>query len=148
MPLWKHSSIGGCEHCRQTFSYSLCHCGFSDCCYAYCENCGSTALLDMWNPMVKKLPPVFPWQQEIKKESEPFILPCRCGGNFRAGACPRCPRCNESISAAFATEFIERNAAGTKKGWRWQRSWHGTYCIVIEDKVVNDNFKVTNGGDI
>jgi hypothetical protein len=40
----------------------------------------------------------------------------------------------------MATAYIEINAPGTKKGWRWQRNWQATYCIVIENRVVNDNF--------
>jgi hypothetical protein len=99
----------------------------------------------MWNPGVEKLPAVFPWQHEINKACESFILACECGGHFRAGASPRCPRCNEPISAVLATEFIERNAPGTKKGWRWQRSWNGTYCIAIENKIANDNFNFPDG---
>jgi hypothetical protein len=140
----KHTNIGECEHCGQTFGYNLCHCGFSDCSYAYCEKCGSVALLSCWNPAVKKLPIVFPWYEEIWKENEPFILACQCGGDFRAGASPRCPRCNEEILADLATHYIEKNALGTKKGWRWQKSWHGLYCIMIEGKVVHDNFNVPN----
>jgi hypothetical protein len=138
----KHDSTGECEHCRQQFRYSIYHCGFSDCCYAYCEKCGSTAVLSMWNPVVKKLPGIFPWQHEINEASEPYILACECGGHFRAGASPRCPHCYEPLSADLATEFIERNASGTKKGWRWQRSWHGTYCIAIENKIANDNYNL------
>jgi hypothetical protein len=42
----------------------------------------------------------------------------------------------------MATGYIETNAPGTKKGWRWQQNWRETYCIVIEDRVVNDNFKL------
>jgi hypothetical protein len=30
----------------------------------------------------------------------------------------------------------------TKKGWRWQRNRHDTYCIVIENRLVEDNFKM------
>lgn len=32
-------------------------------------------------------------------------------------------------SAEKATAWIEANAPGTKKGWRWQRNWIGTYAI-------------------
>jgi hypothetical protein len=45
-------------------------------------------------------------------------------------------------SADTVTVYIEANAPGTKKGLRWQRNWQATYCIVIENRVVNDNFKV------
>jgi hypothetical protein len=40
----------------------------------------------------------------------------------------------------LAAEWLERNAPGTAMGWRWQRSWRGLYCIIIEDRVVHDNW--------
>jgi hypothetical protein len=38
--------IGDCEHCKKKFGYYLIHNGFNDSAYAYCDTCGSTALLD------------------------------------------------------------------------------------------------------
>jgi len=132
---------GTCEHCRQTFGYYLCHCGFGDCSYVYCEKCGRTAILSMWFKELPKLPPCA-WQQEICAAWEPYLSPCECGGAFKKGASPRCPYCNQPLSADEATAYIESNAPGTKKGWRWQRNWQTTYCIVIENRLVNDNFNV------
>jgi hypothetical protein len=43
-----------------------------------------------------------------------------------------------------ATEYIEPQAEGTKKGWRWQRTWTGLYSIIIEDSVVHDVWKKAN----
>lgn len=40
-----------------------------------------------------------------------------------------------------AATWIEADAPGAKRGWRWQRSWRGLYCIIIEDRVVFDNWK-------
>jgi hypothetical protein len=37
-----------------------------------------------------------------------------------------------------ATTYIERNAPGTAKGWRWQKSWSGVYSIVINENIVED----------
>jgi len=45
------------------------------------------------------------------------------------------------LSAELAADYIEAQAAGTAKGWRWQRSWDGCYCIIIENRVTNDNWK-------
>jgi hypothetical protein len=45
------------------------------------------------------------------------------------------------LSAQVATQYIEANALGTKKGRRWQGNWHETYCIVLEKREVQDNFK-------
>jgi hypothetical protein len=134
-------STGNCDHCNQTFGYYLGHCGFGDCSYACCEKCGKTAILSMWDKRMSKLPACVS-QQEICAEWEPYIQPCECGGAFKKGACPRCPYCRQALSAETATAYIEANAPGTKKGWRWQRNWHATYCIVIENRVVNDNFKI------
>jgi|SRR5580658_366516 hypothetical protein len=56
---------------------------------------------------------------------------------------PRCPQYKHPLSAPIASQYIESNAPGTKKGWRWQVNWHATYCIVIENREVQDNFKPT-----
>jgi len=39
-----------------------------------------------------------------------------------------------------AVSWIEKEAQGAKKGWRWQKSWDGLYCIVIERRVTHNNF--------
>ena len=88
-----------------------------------------------------KMPPGCPPQQEICVELEEYLEPCACGGVFRKGSSPRCPHCKEPLSAQVATDYIEANPLGTKKGWRWQRNWHETYCIVLEKREVEDNFK-------
>jgi hypothetical protein len=99
-----------------------------------------TSILSLWNKHWPKLPPsCFP-HREICADFEPFIRPCTCGGLFKKGASPRCPLCHRELSAEAATSFIEKNAAGTKKGWRWQGNWNDTYCIVIDNKLVTDNF--------
>jgi hypothetical protein len=133
-------SIGTCGSCGQSFGYWLAHCGFGDSVYAYCDSCGKTAILSMWDKRLPNLPNC-PGQQEICADFEPYLLPCECGGAFRAGALPRCPHCNAGLSADAATTYIEENAPGTKKGWRWQRNWSGVYCIVIEKNRVDNNFK-------
>ncbi len=83
--------------------------------------------------------PDCPIQQEICAAMEPFLKPCECNGAFRRGSSPRCLHCKQPISADPAP-YIETNAPGTAKGWRWQRNWTGLYCIVIEDRWVEDNF--------
>jgi hypothetical protein len=134
-------SAGKCEQCQQNFGYYLVHSGFNDSSYAYCEKCGRTAILSMWAKPIPLLPKCA-WQQEICADWEPFVQPCECGGAFKKGAWPRCPHCSQPLSAEKATTYIEANAPGTKKGWRWQRNWQETYCIVVENRVSNDNFKV------
>jgi hypothetical protein len=133
-------SLGTCEHCQKHFEYSLVHCGFSDCIYAYCDSDGTTAILSLWDNRIPNLPDC-PLQQEICSAMESYMSSCECGGQFRKGSVPRCPHRNLPLSAELATTFIENNAIGTKKGWRWQRSWTGTYCIVIENKKIDNNFR-------
>jgi hypothetical protein len=136
----KHE-VGNCEHCTKSFGYYLIHNGFNDSSYGYCDQCGMTALLDGWKAPKNvhlKL------HQSITPEVEPSLVACKCGGTFRAGAGPRCPHCSEPLSAIRAADYIEPQAEGTKRGWRWQRSWTDLYCIIIEDKVVNDVWKQTD----
>jgi hypothetical protein len=133
-------SVGECEHCHGQFRYYLIHSGFNDSNYAYCDSCGKTAVLSIWHKRMPKLPDCAP-HEEICAAMERCIRPCDCGGRFRRGAAPRCPRCGVSLSAESATPYIERNAPGSRTGWRWQRSWSKLYCIVIENKFVEDNFQ-------
>jgi hypothetical protein len=97
-----------------------------------------TALLDGWKTP-KSVHLVL--HQIIAPEIEPYLVSCQCGGSFRAGASPRCPHCRQPLSAVRAADYIEPQAEGTKKGWRWQRTWTGLYCIIIEDRVVHDVWK-------
>jgi len=132
---------GQCEHCGKQFGYYLVHSGFSDICYAYCTDCGMIAGLSIYSMEMPSLPSGYHPFQEICVELEPHIQPCACGGTFKKGASPRCPHCNQPLSADAAAIYIERNAPGTKGGWALQRNWHDLYCIAIENRFVTDNFK-------
>jgi len=131
---------GNCETCSKNFGYALIHNGFNDSAYAYCDSCGEIAILSGWfsdiptNSNIK-------FHQVISEEVEPFLKNCECGGRFRKNASPHCPHCNAELSAIEATKYIEQNAVGTQLGWRWQQNWQGLYCIVIENKLVKDNWK-------
>lgn len=138
------ANVGTCEHCREQFQYAIYHCGFGDCSYAYCELCGRTAILSMWDKGWPALPNC-EVQQEICLAMEPRLEPCKCGGSFRKGGAPRCPHCGKTLSADLAASYIERNAPGSKKGWLWQKNWRGLYCMVVEGKRVDNNWLKTEG---
>jgi hypothetical protein len=129
---------GKCEHCAAEFQFQIFHCGFGDCSYAYCERCGRTAVLSCWS---KRWPDdVKCTQAEIAPEMEAHLAPCECGGRFKKGQAPRCRECGNKLSADRAAEYIEAQAPGAKKGWRWQRNWNGLYCMAVENWWVKDNF--------
>jgi hypothetical protein len=129
---------GTCEHCGEDFTIELFHNGFGDNSHAYCEKCGKTAILSGWS---KYWPNgVKCTQAEIAQEMENHLKRCECGGRFKQGSSPRCPLCKQALSPDRATEYLERQAPGAKKGWRWQRSWSGLYCAVINGQQVIDNF--------
>lgn len=130
------SSIGTCENCSHTFQYRLIHNGFGDSAYAYCNRCSFTVLLSGWSEAAKKVR--FRVQQRMTADVENLLKPCPCGGTFRAAADPRCPHCLQPLSATKATDYIERNAPGTAKGWRWDQSWSGVYSIVLNQNIVED----------
>jgi hypothetical protein len=134
----RKQDIGDCEHCKKQFGYYLVHNGFNDSAYAYCDTCGATALLSGWT-VPKNIHMVL--HQNITPEVQPHLAPCHCGGSFHAGASPRCPHCRQILSAVLAADYIESQVEGTQKGRRWQRSWTSLYCIIIENKVVNDVWK-------
>jgi hypothetical protein len=109
-----------------------------DSAYAYCERCGRVAILNGYTaPRGTNLK----IHQAISEAIESELLPCECGGAFKRNASPRCPKCNCPLSAEKAATWIEENAPGTKKGWKWQRSWTELYAICIEQKSVNDPWK-------
>jgi len=122
-----------CGHCNRSFRYVLWHSGFSDSAYAYCDTCGMLALLDLWRvpESIRKRSPF--GHGEIEQSAEEYLSSCSCGGHFKKGSSPRCPYCGESLSSDLMAGAIERNAPGTAKGWRWQRTWSGIYCIAVED---------------
>lgn len=136
----KMSHQGKCQHCKATFEYALLHNGFNDSTYAYCDQCGKLAILNGW-----KIPEGLKCRvhEPISTELEPMLQPCECGGQFRGKSSPRCPTCQESLCPDLATEWIEANAPGTAKGWKWQRSWTGMYAISIAKNIVKDNWKPT-----
>jgi len=132
----REQNIGQCEHCAKQFHYYLFHNGFGDSAYAYCDRCSYTVILSAWSPIPNAVNIKF--QGPISKEVEPFLKACPCGGAFRSPGSPRCPHCLKELSAVRATTYIEANAAGTAKGWRWDQRWDGIYGIVIENQSLND----------
>jgi len=129
-------TVGVCEACGFHFHYRLIHNGFNDSAYAYCESCGRTVVLDGWSEAARRVR--FRIHQQIEEAIEPLLKTCPCGGRFSHSASPRCPSCNQELSAEQATDYIERNALGTAGGWRWQRSWDGVYCIAIEGRALSN----------
>ncbi len=132
---------GTCDKCGEAFQYYLIHNGFNESAFAYSDSDSYVALLDGWKvPIGISLRP----HDQIEQTIENYLSPSPLGGLFRSGASPRCPSCNQPMDPEKAADYIERDAPGTAKGWRWQRSWNGVYCIVINDMVVHDNWKTPN----
>jgi len=130
------NSTGRCEHCGGTFGYRIIHNGFNDSAYAYCDKCSFTVFLSAWTQAAKRA--ALRIHQRITQDLEVLLKPCPCGGAFRSSADPKCPHCTRPLSPVNATVYIERDAPGTAKGWRWQQSWSGIYSIVLNDCVVED----------
>ena len=135
----REKSKGECDKCHREFGYHLIHNGFNASSYAYCSACGMTAILDTNNRdrTSEGIPP----HRAITSEGEQLLAPCTCGGEFRAGASPRCPHCHQELSATAATKWIEEPAPGTERGWTWQADWQGLYAIVIEGRLVRNPWR-------
>jgi hypothetical protein len=127
---------GSCHHCGASFQYRLLHNGFNNTAYAYCDRCSFTVLLSEWSEAARRVS--FHSQRRITSDLERLLKPCPCGGRFLASADPKCPSCAQPLSAVEATDYVEKNAPGTAKGWRWDQSWTGVYSIVINEKRVED----------
>src|ERR1017187_8306689 len=131
---------GSCPSCRGRFRYRLIHNGFNDSTFAYCDSCGMTAHFSGYSKVI-------PAEVDLKIHGplastlEAEIAPCVCGGRFHGDASPRCPLWRAVLDPVASAGFIEKDAPGTKGGWRWQRSWQGLYAIIIEERQVNDPWK-------
>ena len=135
--------IGECEVCHHSFEFSIINNLMADTAYAYCDTCGTMALLSGWYEHVPAGAPLRV-QGVIPPELEAWLAPCGCGGTFKHGSEPRCPACRAPISAEAATSYIEPQAPGTKGGWRWQRTWIGPYGFLINRRLVQDNYRSTS----
>ena len=136
---------GRCEHCGVTFPYEMVHNGFNDSTHAYCDRCGTTAIIGLW--AAEKRPPRIPDRlTPLPPEIEILLAPCTCGGRFRGSAPARCPSCREALSPELAADWLEAQAPGARTGWRWQRSWAGLYALILGGRVVFDPWKVEPTG--
>ena len=129
------TDIGNCGACGDEFTYRLIHNGFNDSAFAYCDQCGATGFLSYWTAAPADSAK-FKDHGSIPFEAEALLEPCPCGGEFKRNAAPRCPKCTARLDADAVAPWIERNAPGTAKGWRWQRTWIGLYAIIIADRSV------------
>jgi hypothetical protein len=134
---------GTCQTCKGSFSYRLLHNGMNESSYAYCADCGMTALLDTRDQ--DRAVDGIPRHQAITAGGERLLAACACGGRFVPGASPRCPRCRQPLSADEAASWIEAQAPGAAKGWRWQRNWDGLYAMIIEERVVTNPWRRESG---
>ncbi|HEX9138089.1 MAG TPA: hypothetical protein VF905_14290, partial [Nitrospirota bacterium] len=66
------SDKGRCENCGREFGYYLIHNGFNERCYAYCEDCGATAILDCLSQ--DRAEEGLPRHAAITVKSEMFLL--------------------------------------------------------------------------
>ena len=135
----RKDSQGECDKCHRAFAYYLVHNGFNESCYAYCSQCSMTALID--TNYEDRTAEGFPPHRSITSEAERYLAPCVCGGEFKAGAAPRCPHCEKELSATVAATWIEAAAPGAEKGWKWQDDWTSLCAIVIDQRVVANPFK-------
>ena len=128
---------GACESCGAVFPYEIAHNGFNDSAHAYCDRCGTTAIVGVL-AIEKRLGHVPKTLAPLPAEIEPLLEGCSCGGRFVGTAPARCPSCHRALSAARAAKWLESQAAGTGNGWRWQRSWSGLYALILAERVVFD----------
>ncbi len=131
---------GRCEHCGFEFPYELVHNGFNDSTHAYCDWCGTTAILGVW-AVEQRLGRIPARVTPLPPEIEMLLVPCPCGGSFRGDAPVRCPSCREPLSPELAARWLESQAPGAKRGWRWQRSWAGFYALILAERVVFDPWR-------
>jgi hypothetical protein len=131
---------GQCDKCDRTFGYYLINNGLNESCYAYCFRCGMTAVMD--TNYEDRTSEGLPRHRSITLKGERYLAPCVCGGAFKAGAAPRCPHCDQGLSATAASSWIEEEAPGAKEGWKWQNDWESLYAIVIDQRLMKNPWKL------
>ena len=121
---------GRCDTCGARFPCALVHNGFNDSAFAYCEQCGTAGFVSAWRDDIPR-EAHFEAHGPVSAATESLLAPCSCGGRFRRDAAPRCPSCHSALSATAAASWLEAQAPGAAKGWRWQRSWQGLYSLIV-----------------
>lgn len=127
--------IGHCDHCGGEFPYFLAHNGFNQSSYAYCDECGLVAFFDRFSDDIPS-DVVIDNHHSLPPNAEDLVAQCECGGRFRSDSAPRCPICKSKLSAEIARQYIEDNAPGTKRGFRWQCNWTGMYTMLVNNHFV------------
>ena len=137
MTTMREDGKGHCEYCHAVFAYQIVHNGFNDSTHAYCDRCGLTAILRLGatERRVGKLPDRL---TPLPPQLEALLAPCACGGRFRGIAPARCPMCRNALSPDLAATWLEAQAPGARRGWRWQRSWAGLYALIVGERVLFD----------
>lgn len=107
-----------CPSCGKTIEYRIIHNGFNESAHAYCDKCGMTCVLNDASPKIPRECRYFERQSAdiyriIDKNVEKFLQTCKCGGNFRHDALPRCPHCKAELTQfkdmQFRTVVISNN---------------------------------------
>jgi hypothetical protein len=124
---------GACAHSGAVFRFELVHSGLNGSAFAYCGDCGCTALLDGRKPGS----PVA-LHGPITGDAEALLAACACGGGFAGNHAPRCPHCRGTLDAKSATGYIEAAIQPVAAGWKWQGDWHGLYCMIVEKRFAVD----------
>ena len=102
--------VGACEDCHKRFEYTLIHNGVNSSSYAYCERCGTVAILDLSDSRFPVESLKKSAYQVIAPGVEEHLKPCSCGGKFSAKGAPHCPFCQQPLSAVKAAQYIEQKA--------------------------------------
>ena len=84
------NSVGTCEECHKMFEFTLFHSGVTNSCYAYCEGCGTTAILDISDGRFLLELVKFSAYKVIAPDLERYLKPCACGARFTARAADAC----------------------------------------------------------
>ena len=134
---------GDCEHCHNTYRYTLWDALFGEYSYAYCDTCGMLATIYDTSENAENLPATVRKYRQMDASWEPFLASCDCGGHFKKGAAPRCVHCKEPLSAEYAAAHISRNVKGAAKSWVWQGNWEDRLCMAISDPKAYGNLRHT-----
>ena len=129
----KPDPVWTCSACSSSFPYYRIDNQMSGSWYVYCADCGTTGLLEY----VELVPPSVLKRcgYELSQEAETFLPSCKCGGAFRHGSAPLCPKCKYAISRDEIIRMLD--AFYEKTEWSAASDKLGSLqsCVIIDKRL-------------
>ncbi len=133
----------------------MCHAGFGDEIYFYCDHCGMAASVDIYtkemengkfyerfyNLSTKKD------FHKMKMEIIKFLKECGCGGKFTVEATPKCPICLKELEWNKIVDQLDKNSNMESPipdyaSKNIKKEWKDIYYFVFNNRLIRNNWNI------